>query len=298
MKSTFYRKLPTYENFDDLSCIATAVEDIISDAYGTGDSLYGGGLLGSVVLAEMPKSPASRLRTLLNHPDAFLYEPARRVVKILPGVDSIGKSRSERLGNLLKRLPELTAYKWLRSQPSYSSAYETAKNLAQREFPYQGDTLEFLLLVSLALPFGRYALRKSNNLNPSYPTLDELTEAYKNVAALSSFFNTKSSIYGVLNVPLGLASTLKSIEVELRRKKRGYRKPREDSTLLERELRNDLFLRLMNCFGDCSVTLLRHLLGIVGYTPDARTIDRYVKDKKAELRIPAIVKALREGKTP
>ena len=265
------QKLPSLSDWDHLSMIVGAVDDIVSDAP---LEYVSAGLLGN--LPRHPK-PISRLKRYLTADTLLTMGRGAEMVKVMPGIDSLGDDPASRLIALQARMTELPAYVWLTLNPSYADAVRTLSRLSKTKLAYQNPAREFLFLNAILTPLQIFFFRKERGLVPSYPTKRELEDAYRNARDLYRFLKEKSAVRSVVEVSPYLEKALHAFETSLFEKKSAYRKPQDDGTLAERTFRDRVIEGLVLAFGECSATLAGHVLRIIGYSHDERDLKLKIK---------------------
>jgi hypothetical protein len=263
---------PTIGEWHDLQTIVSNVEVIVSDPPPAYEYSSAPGLLESYSDAKERDRAAQEHRTAVRRSDQLLKSVSgasgRQIVDILPGLDNIGHSRSERLNNLLAKMSGMTAYSWLRGNSAYGDLLKSLTIIAKTRPSYQRDTREFLLLHSIIFPMSLFLIQRQRNLTPAYPTKIELQSASRQVRAIVRFFEEKSAIYGVVDTPYLLRDDLRKLGSQIELALTTYRKPRDDGTLRERSLLDYLIPSLFSNFNECSPTLVEHVLAIVDVSYD------------------------------
>ena len=289
---------PTYNDWEELAVIVDNVERIVSDGENRLMSLLRGGLLGDPVpVASSPNRRSVLSYDILNARQAPKAD-LERIMRVLPGADDLGVSRSQRIARLTGRMSEIKAFAWLNGHSEFGDAIRTVDRLAQHGGAYAKDTRLFLLLGVVIKPLRILIIRKTEQRPPMYPTKLEFEKAYRQTLALGKFIDTHKPIYGLVNVPIALEDSIAEFAVALKIALPTYRKPKNDGLLIEREYRDRLIQLLFSSFGECSRTILGHLLALVGYAPDQSDLAKILK-AKTEVRAARgralLVKALREG---
>ena len=282
--------LPTVAEWDSLETIVYAAEVIVADAPHAPR-----GLLDLLINGESKPGSISTLKSNLKGPVVLFQSEAKKIVKILPGIDEIGFSRQSRIDNLWVRLGDLNAFRWLKSQPGFTTIFDTLDRIAKTNPSFKVDTRYFLLLDAFIWPLHFLALQQKLNLTPQYPTRKDLKDARSKAGALSAFLKANRSIHGIVDVPLALKESLSKFALELDSVERTYRKPRDDGGLRERDF-GDQIIRAINAnFGKCSPTLVGRLLTFVDYPSDDSDLKARIKKITEPARRKALAKALRGG---
>lgn len=283
-------EIPLVPEWQALQSIVGAVEEIVSDA-----PVVGGGLLGLLLQREAIEPRISRLKSSLKNPTLLFQDIPKALVKILPGIDDIGVERQVRIDCLWARLSELKVVAFLESRPGYSEIFQALDRIAARDAAYRKDTRRFLLLQAIVGPLHQLLFQQKHDLKPPYPTLLELKSAGVSAQRLSVFLKEKGSVYGIVDVPIALRTSLSKFVAEVDLAKRGYRKPRDDGRLRERDF-GDQIIRAINAnFRKCSPTLVGKVLTFVDYPHDDRDLKARIKRITETAQRKALVKALRGG---
>ncbi len=283
-------EIPLVPEWQALQSIVGAVEEIVSDA-----PVVGGGLLGLLLQREAIEPRISRLKSSLKNPTLLFQDIPKALVKILPGIDDIGVERQARIDCLWARLSELKVVAYLERRSGYSEIFQALDRIAARDAAYRKDTRRFLLLQAIVGPLHLLLFQQKHDLKPPYPTLLELKSAGVSAQRLSDFLKKKGSVYGIVDVPIALSTSLSKFVTEVDLAKRGYRKPRDDGLLRERDFGDQIIRAINTVFGKCSPTLVGRVLSFVDFEPDDRDLKARIKKITETARRKALVKALRGG---
>lgn len=286
-------KEPTPKQWDHLALIAKNVELLVGDP--PSESGVPSGLLA--IFPKQPELPpnANRLFTELHQPKFLgggLATDAKRIVELLPGADLLGASRAERLSRLATRLTVLPAYRWLTDQEGYKNALKQLEKKSRmvratyarsqaisditkvlveaymHKAGYGMDTREFLLLAAIVAPIDTYQFYKRHQLQPPFPTKEEIESATKSTAELARFLRDYFVVRDLVNIPLRFEHDLGQVAKALADAAPHYVKPRADPTFNERRYADDVIENCGNAFGDCSPTLIRSLLDVIRFDYD------------------------------
>lgn len=257
--------------------------------------VVGGGLLGLLLQREAIEPRISRLKSSLKNPTLLFQDIPKALVKILPGIDDIGVERQARIDCLWARLSELKVVAYLERRSGYSEIFQALDRIAARDAAYRKDTRRFLLLQAIVGPLHLLLFQQKHDLKPPYPTLLELKSAGVSAQRLSDFLKKKGSVYGIVDVPIALSTSLSKFVTEVDLAKRGYRKPRDDGLLRERDFGDQIIRAINTVFGKCSPTLVGRVLSFVDFEPDDRDLKARIKKITETARRKALVKALRGG---
>jgi hypothetical protein len=283
---------PSFEDWNNLQIVADFAEEIVADMEPATNKLHG-------LLQGLPFSQGSisRLKWSLDGPTSLLGSvgPLYKLPKILPGIESIGTNRQERIDCLRQRLLELKAFQWINSEEGFSAVISTLNRIAKTDDMFAKDTRFFLLLRSISTPLSLLLFERKNNLPDTYPTLNEVKAANIQAQKLLSFLDTKGAIYGVVDVPVFMRTALINFTQSLGAINRSYRKPRDDGTLRERVFRDRVIRNIDAHFGKCSPTLISKVLDLVDYEHDESDLKKHIKDLLQESKRKALVRALRRG---
>jgi len=271
---------PTEKQWYDLDVIVRNVETIVADAPPVNSLLGMNAFAATQINHRIEPSGVSRLMQLRTDSNATTFSALKphpdTITAILPGVESLGSNRAERTSRLLSRLTELPAYDWLRAQKGYPDAVRTLVRLGKTDAAFALDTAEILLIRSLIFPLQILLVLRRSGSVPPYPAKRELEDVYRNVRDLVRFLRERWPIHGIVKIPPHLKSALRELEKNLNAKRRAYRKPKNDGTLIERDFRDQVIQRLNTEFGKCSATLVSHLLKVADYSHDRRDLKRQI----------------------
>lgn len=286
---------PTLDDWEKLSTIVNEVERIVSDAKlpMPGQDFW--------PFPKPPDLPATASK--LANASALGKHIVDQVVAALPGVESLGTNRGERLAELQRRLSELLAYRWLSKQPTYAdalslikkkAAQKGKKNLSIGEIiadgynksrTYGKDTSEFLLLQILIQPLKTYFLYLDHIKEVPFPTKVELEKAFVHARYLKKILREKFHIYEVMEVPPTLEKALDTFVKSVNEKLPSYVKPKENKTLKQRLFADELIKNCWEIFFECSPTLLKKLLALVDYHPDDSDLSKRIKILKSQFGV-------------
>lgn len=278
---------PTFEEWRSLHLIASHVDLIVNDGVYTPPTQdFLGGLLFARNDSPPPKAddPISELRALLLTRTTLLGQGVEReLIRYLPGIENLGRSRPERLQLLTTRLADMKAYYWLSEQESFRDVRRSLERLS-KSGPYARDDVLFLMLRALVPPLQVFLFHKEHQIAPAYPSKEEVTDALRHARALAYFLKNRNPVYGAFNIPHNLHNALETFANELSAKKAAYRKPKDDGALHERNFRDQLVQALFNEFGSVSLSLLRNLLAMIDYMPGERELARQVSALQGPLK--------------
>lgn len=273
---------PSFTDWQELISIALNVEDILTEptnAEGPGYELVRYMRLTSHNVDRSRQNVAIRRTGLAA--GVKLENHVKSVYELLPGLDSFMGSRSEKLNQLKGELLKVSAYKWLVDQPSYVAALQTIARLGKTKPIYAVDTIEFVFLRSILTPLMVIFLYRSKHIVPSYPSKKELEAVFRDTKRVQKFLTTRTPVYGLVAVPVSLQRNLNEFQASLNLVLASYRKPADDGTLRERDFRDQIIQNLLGAMGgECSSTLVGHMLDLIGYPYDARDLQREIKSQR------------------
>ena len=292
---------PTFQDWDKLQVIVDHVEMIVCDAYDPNERDRHKGLLGLFAVQPALPTTASKLRTA----SVLSQHLVDQVLAVLPGADNLGVNRRERIDALTGRLKELTAYQWLMRQPSYTAAVkliqkkaaassskkesigETLARTYKLQQGYAKDTSEYLLLKAFLAALALFLMYREHEIEPPFPTKAELEKALLHAKQLSQFLCMKFMVSSVVEISPFLEKNLNSFVLSTKEKLRDYTKPKADETLTSRIYQDRIIQGCWLSFGDCSPTLIQHLLGFVEYEVDPSDLSKKIKAFKVKLNAEA-----------
>jgi hypothetical protein len=275
--------LTTYPQWDDwqkLALVVSSLDQLVNDAAETTS------FLGGLLAAESPKPPSrSKLAATLagNQANPYLSGFAMLGLEdlgsILPGCEVLGESRSERLTVLTRRLSELPAYRWLSDAHSYRDALQILGSLARvEEGAFAADDAEFTLLSALIGPIQTYLLCVQQPEVLNHPDRKAVQKALAQAIDLQAFFKKHAALHITEGISWSAASSLPEVVSSLQRlAQAGYKSPANDVVRLRTHLTDTLIRALRDSMGGCHSALLKALVALFDYYPEASNLEKRIK---------------------
>jgi hypothetical protein len=238
-----------------------------------------GGLLNSFggIPATGDRQRRSRLVAWRTSPlqGALSYDARAKLLEVLPGIDSIGLSRPERVRVLHTRLPELRAVAWLRQHADYRSAVSTAQKVYEpRKTEEDKIWLELRLLRAIEKPLLDYQVFAGPGVRPAFPTREKLDGAARHARQLANFLQQHTGLFtGEEGLSWGVRLNAQQVADQLGALVKQYRKPLDESAL-KLQFMHAVASALETEFGSCSSTVLQRICSLIGYDLDARQAQR------------------------
>ena len=212
------------------------------------------------------------------------FEEERR--RIIPTYDTLGSTRTERIGNLWKLVENHCVYKWLSNDPNWVKAWRVFKSKQSQRRPtnYTNDMADFSFVSAVGIQCAIDALggRKSSG----FPNATKRREIQTAILCLREI---KSASVGLLewSEENRLLSLLDKLNAQLGSISR---KPRQDSTAYGRKFIDVVVCMLLAHFQEASPKIVVHLCAVIGYIADERTITGHVSSarRRAQKRIDAV----------
>jgi hypothetical protein len=209
-------------------------------------------------------------------PNIFL----REIAAALPGLDTVGQTRDERLANLRIRLVELDAYRWFTVQRPFCDALKRAALPAVRNAgPKFGcDVADLKLLKAVVMPLTIFTYGSVARL-PRRPVLDKAADSAN---ALVSFLRAHAGLYEV-GVDVQHVWHLEQLVVQLRAayRTKAKKQGRSDHHELQIQFAKGVIKELLQDFGSCPPSVVKELLVFVAYEPDDANLKGWIKDAKS-----------------
>lgn len=278
---------PSHGEWDDLLQVCEHLGSIIEDA----ESLN--------MLARMMHfagtSEDSRLAVLARRETAqdapastFESRWVRHLCVVLPGVEKLGTSRTQRLHNLKDRLPELPAYRWLVSQQPYSAALRmmVAGQVAARKPAFAKDTAEFLLIRAIGLPLASFLAFTRSPGFIQYPTADALRSIAAAAEGVHEFLSTHRGLCFSEWLPWKAEEDARALRDALQTAAEKYQ--RQPATLVEMKKRTAVAFAkgLRFQFGQDSTAVVVELAKLIDYNIEASNVRAVMRELDGVTRKP------------
>jgi hypothetical protein len=268
---------PDWKDWLNLATILQMVDWIVDDEP---DALPAAvGLLNSFSAVPSPeeRQRRSKLVSWCTSPlqGVLGYDGRAKLLELLPGIDSIGSSRPERLRTLHQRLAELRAVAWLRKHADYCSAVSTVQRVYEpRDTEDDKIWLELRLLRAIEKPLLDYQVFAGPGVRPAFPTRENLDSAARRARQLATFLHQNTGLFtGQDGLRWGVRLNAQEVADQLTALVRRYRKPLDESAL-KLQFMDAVALALRAEFGSCSATVLQRICSVIGYDLETRQSQR------------------------
>jgi hypothetical protein len=204
----------------------------------------------------------------------------REIAAALPGLETLGRTRHERLTNLRTRLLELEAYQWLTAQGPFGDAVKKAAVPAVRKVgpKFGSDVADLLLVKNVAIPLTIFKHGSVARL-PHRPALKNAAES---ADALVAFLREHAGLYEV-RVGVEHVWHLEQLAIQLRAayRTKAKKQGRSDHHELKIQFAREIIKRLLQDFGACPLSVIKELLVLVEYEPDDANLKGWIKEAKS-----------------
>lgn len=274
------KALPSITEWQTLSSVMGWLDWIVDDSERP-QSPFTGGLLGYGSAVTPSSDVPSKLK---DWQISDSYDPVTEILRALPGIESIGHSRSERIGVLHARLRELPAFDWLMRQDAFVRACNTVHRTHKpSSSSHDRQWLDLRLVRAVHRPVASLHLLKTANYQPEYPDVRKLESAVTKAKQMHTFFKMNGGLFlGEHGLPWEVGQAAELIHLRLAEYAAKNRKPKSDAPILEIQFMNEVKSALRQEFGKPMATVLGQLCEMVGYSPGgfARKVSRIVSERK------------------